>query len=346
MFSTVRSTLGLLLIVVCLFRQGNVSLFANDVVDDKTSMLSIARTAQLEYRRRLLSGISFRVTYHVVQGDEVLGAGLIERVVLQGRSRAVESQVLATVPTGSPPRLECAGNEYAFTLKRMETEQPWMVTNISTDQRGFLLRGSTPGLADLALEDLLLHRKVPVLDIEGIPVHQFFLDTGIVVDDIEKQTDGRVRIRFSGSAQTPTGPDRILGGTIWLMPEMSWAVDEYKLRMDTVVGKSVVTRRVEWTAAGDLPVPRRVVNRYLAEESERESPVENRWKFDRWQRRTFENERFRLGHYGLPEPGLGGGNGSASASRMRFWKLLIWGNVVGILLLGIAVWIRYRFKSR
>ena len=195
---------------------------------------------------------------------------------------------------------------------------------------------------------MYLHRRVPVLDIEGIPVDRFFDQEGIVIDSIENDDQLRLAVVFHGNVQTPTGPDRVVGGTIWFWPEKSWGVAEYDVHLvsgeDPTVSQA--HRTIEWDEVSGVPVPISVIDRYSSDPEYGFPKSENRWQFSHWAKVRHENERFLLSHYGFPEPGLAmNASGQPLPSSAHGNRWLLWLNLAAVFFIAVGITLRYRSQQ-
>ncbi len=309
-------------------------------------VLDEAPQAQRQLRGDLVEGLSFdaknRIQLRRGRGSspDVISELRAEyRVVYSFPSIARETLLDSARAYGG--LVTCVNTEYAFELKRSGRDSGWSATGIeTTDVRTFLLRGWSDGLNDLSRQQLFCHYWLPVLDIEGIPIEHFFAQS-VTIDSASRESDGRIMVNFHGDVPTPTGPDRVVGGTVWLVPGKSWAVDEYDVELFTSGGKgepsndgkSRVQKVVEWSEVDGLPVPSSVTLTYSGAPEFDIPASEHRWRYTNWERKRYPAERFLMSHYGLPEPGL------ARKSGPKPW---LWINIIGLLLIALGITIRLR----
>jgi hypothetical protein len=244
---------------------------------------------------------------------------------------------------GAARRVRAVGDSYAFELERRDAKSNWFVKDIAIgDTRSFLLRGTFHRLQSLSLEQLFAHHWLPMLDVAGIPLEQFLSDPEVIIDDVQGETATRVAVSFHGSAQTPTGTDRVLNGVLWLLPAQGWALEEYDIQTDVSGSEdgakppvySRAHRVIEWTQVNGVPLPVSVVDEYPQVPELKLPKVVIRRDYKNWEFKRHENDRFRMGFYGLPEPGVNSGG----SGRGLAWLLLA--NLVGAVLIVIGVVLR------
>lgn len=318
--------------------------------DLRRQLLVDAPQAQEQFRHHLVEGASFRYTHEFYRDD---GSGMR----LDGTS---ESHVCFSFPSMAVEVLQyskkpdrggfakCVNDTYAFRIFKRSPNESWQVDDLGSDAKAFLTKGMYSGMRDLSSEELFLHMVIPVLDIEAIPLDRFFLDESVDVESIYRDDEGCVVIEFRGDLQTPTGYDRVLGGSIRLSPEYYWALNEYDLEVSSTVKDATasgrIRRLVEWSHVAGQPLPSLVAVETTGIPEINIPPTKREWRYDGWEQVRYPRERFLLSNYGLPEPGLALANANDDTRGGRV-SMLVWMNIAGLFLIAVAVLLRWRSAS-
>lgn len=227
----------------------------------------------------------------------------------------------------SPLEVVACNQDYSFRLKRNGPDKAWLLADIMIDNPVRLLtKGRRPGFSALSFDQIVSQAIFPFLEVEGVALESLFRDGSFRTKLI--QHDGnRIRIDFDSDVESHLGPDRLLGGSLWLLPESCWVLDEYHVTIMTrLAGKSAVTMKSGWTKLGELPQPERVKIDYAAE---KRPVVSNETVYSDWEFAAESPERFTLTHYGLPEP-----KGMPAPSRPH-WYLWLGLAALGSFLLAV-----------
>lgn len=311
-----------------------VAVQAEDSPELRKRLLEEAPAAQRQLRDRYLAGVSFQCRLEKLAGtskNEDPPENMVSRSVATVNRfysfPGYAQEPVAFDKIAAAERATVVNDRYASRIRRANTNSPWVVDNIGKDAKLLFMKGASPGLAALSLPEILVHRfQIPVLDVDGYPIDQFFVAPGIVIDSVEADERGRVKVTLSGEIASPLGKDRITSATVWLLPAKAWAVDEYTLKLFVIFGDKRIEgeqhREIEWTRINDLDVPAKMtmlatLPEGFLEEIKKDptltsfatrpagrSVSEWRMEFTNWEKNRLPPERFTLSHYGLSEPDL------------------------------------------
>jgi hypothetical protein len=227
---------------------------------------------------------------------------------------------------------------YQFELER-EWTSPLSIKKMGTSGIRDWVQGSANwGDVKLTDQQLLIYDLIPVLDVENIPIEQFLTSKSLTIEDVRYDDKRRVAVKFTGLVPLLEGNGAMTGGTVWLAPLRFWAVDEYVVEVTNRTAGNVrsLHRIVEWTNVGDCPVPSNVVTTSISPGSNNQRPlIEREMEFSNWQLKTFPLERFRLPHYGMPDPNSFGTN--AIGAR----RLFLWVNLLALLFVALLMCLKY-----
>ena len=324
-------------------------LFGDDASALRQRLLTEGVESQRFSRQRLVDGSHVHCRFEVIYGPGENPT--VESAEEWDEFFSFPNRVLEITPPskdGVPSKgkvVDVVNNEYQFRLGRQTPDAPWTVNKVSSaGLLAWLQSGNTFKLEALAEQQLIVHERLPAWTVYFWPVDQFLVSPSITIKDVHRNDKGRVLVTFVGDIPTLELEGSILGGTISLWPERGWAVDEYVVDVSYKTNESGAKYQkagsVQWTQVGGSAVPVIVSFRNY---NNGKLTVERRWSFSDWSIEKFPPERFRLSHYGLPEPGFPDRTG---ASRAGHWRVLLLANVAGLLLIGAALLIRYRRSRR
>lgn len=307
-----------------------------------------APTAYAQYREALTRGTTVAMREEI----RVEREGVLETLVgpkdsvftFRSPFIVVEEELVGKDETSGGEYVLAANQQYGFSLERRESDRPWLIRNLRTDDPRALFYENldAPDASSWPVDEVLLLSLVPVLEVGNAPLDRLLTSAATKIHGTTVDAHGRVAIEFS------TEPDqgrvfRLLGGTVWLLPEKSWVISEYDVRSEFAPPSRPVERRgahriIDWSEADGIPVPLLITSRTQTLEGEHRV-VEGRRTYYDWKlHQDLPERRFTLTHYGLPEPGLD--RQGAGASKMFFRSPVVWINLIGLMLIICGIGIR------
>jgi hypothetical protein len=175
--------------------------------------------------------------------------------------------------------------------------------------------------------------QYPALVVEGKWLTEVAKDPSFRIKSIETVDQGkRVKIGFQSNIE-PDPWNKILMGTLWLVPEQYWLMDEYEVHIASRT-RGTAHQRVSLGRYEGIPVAEQTTLDY---KFEGDPAIHQETRFD-WKPGPFVADVFTLSHFDLPEPGF--------QTEPSGWNLLVWFNVIGLALIATAIAVRRLGKPR
>jgi hypothetical protein len=221
-------------------------------------------------------------------------------------------------------------------LGKSAPEQSWFVEEFSRDPRQINTR---------IVEQL----RVATIPLFALMVFGEFLpewsreETFAVQQvDWQERPSGRVAaVEFTyqwPSGKTHTHAYWPRSGTLFLRPDLCWAIAEFQVEM--VDEADSAKREFHWSQKNELkeldgfPAVAAAVQQA---DSLSEGRTETTWTFTRFDRTELPESAFTLTAFGLPDVA-----DSSGPTQLRLWMILVAAGVASIL---IAIWARYRAQA-